>query len=946
MKRNLFIAAVLGILAAQSSMGAYDAMRPKEIITVSTGTETFTGNLGTENADKSETVIVKDGQGTLVVNQDAAMLYSLVVREGTMQLTNCNITNDTYRDGPNLTIGGVNACLELDNATYKQTGPTSTGRGYSNSLVVGGQDGDGKLVLKNSSELYVYHCLFAGSISYATLPQDSNTSGHVCGTYQGVEGDTLYREYSIANGGFQQAVDSNGNTLSTASIDLQGGSKLNLGMGMNLGNVSVSVDGPGTELNSALVQSSNMTTWGFSGDKHSITKVSITNGGVMRIGGHEYTTSEGATAKTTQTVLAAYQDNTHVDIKIDGEGSACEINGQLWVASHSSITNAQAELTISNGGTLYATGMTLFGYYGSQATVSLDNDATLKTDSSLYIGTGTTLTACNNSTIRGNAVNIKGGSVSIQGISCIEGDEQIYIYNGANVITNNNSFLKSAAVYLNSANTSLTNNSGIVATESIAIYGGASLTIDDTSTLTTKYCGIDSGSPVVNHGTIQYSGEDGETGTIVLYGGAEFQTGSASISGRTAQEITTPPEMTIDLQTGLSSMNAVYGATYDSEAADDSGVITLGTLLVGKDNMQYLSQTDLDSINTALRNGIGLTSGHENYTFSYRHEIGENITLGLSTDQLNKETGSENIALSGGGMTVKQGDDECTVGTIGTYVNNSKETEARVALQEGSSSTLEWKGAALETISHETSRLSAGSSIKVTPESDDGVLRVVSNSVLSNDGNVTVSLVDVLGTFSGSGTVAGKVQIQNGGQLVVGNSPGCPSYESLELQEGSTTVFSVAGLNTPSTGSNVGWASDTYSQITLTSGTLTIQDGAKIVIALGGNMLDINLLHTSQDFSLTLITGGTGYEALSSDVLATLLQNTTFTLTDETEGLFNPDIVSDWSITVNNAVYSVSGNTLVLSGSLTIVPEPSTAILALISLFGTAYRRRRRSVQH
>lgn len=882
MKRNLFITAVLGILAAQSSLWAYDAMRPEEIITVSTGTETFTGNLGTENTDKSQTVIVKDGQGTLVVNRDAAMLYSLVVREGTMQLTNYHITNDTYRESPNLTIGGVNACLELDNATYKQTGPTSTNRGYSNSLIVGGQDGDGKLVLKNNSELYVYHCLFAGSISYATLPQSSTTSAHVCGTYQGVEGDTLYREYSIANGGFQQAVDSNGNTLSTASIDVQGGSKLNLGMGMNLGNVSVSVDGPGTELNSALVQSDNMTTWGFSSDEHSVTKVSITNGGVMRIGGHEYTISEGATAKTTQTVLAAYQDNTHVDIKIDGEGSACEINGQLWVASHPSITNAQAELTISNGGTLYATGMTLFGYFGSQATVSLDNDATLKTDSSLYIGTGTTLTASNSSTIQGNNVALTGGN----------------------------------------------------------------LTIDDTSTLTAKTCEIYSGSPVVNHGTIQYSGEDGESGTIVLYGGAEFQTGSASISGRTAQETTTPPEMTIDLQTGLSSMNAVYGATYDSEATADSGVITLGTLLVGKDSMQYLSQTDLASINTALRNGIGLTSDHANYTFSYHHEIGENITLGLSTDQLNKETGSENIALSGGSMTVEQGTKACTEGTIGTYVNNSKETEARVALQEGSSSTLEWKGAALETISHETSRLSAGSSIKVTPESDDGVLRVVSNSVLSNDGNVTVSLVDVLGTFSGSGTVAGKVQIQSGGQLVVGNSPGCPNYESLELQEGSTTVFSVDGLNTPSSGSNVGWASDTYSQITLTSGTLTIQDGAKIVIALGGNMLDINLLHTSQDFSLTLITGGTGYEALSSDVLATLLQNTTFTLTDETEGLFNPDIVSDWSITVNNAAYSVSGNTLVLSGSLTIVPEPSTAILALISLFGTAYRRRRRSVQH
>ena len=73
----------------------------------------------------------------------------------------------------------------------------------------------------------------------------------------------------------------------------------------------------------------------------------------------------------------------------------------------------------------------------------------------------------------------------------------------------------------------------------------------------------------------------------------------------------------------------------------------------------------------------------------------------------------------------------------------------------------------------------------------------------------------------------------------------------------------------------------------------------------------------------------------------------TFTLTDEAGGLFNPNAASNWSVTVNKADYSaVSGNTLVLRGPLTIVPEPSTAILALISLAGTAYRRRRRSVQH
>lgn len=133
---------------------------------------------------------------------------------------------------------------------------------------------------------------------------------------------------------------------------------------------------------------------------------------------------------------------------------------------------------------------------------------------------------------------------------------------------------------------------------------------------------------------------------------------------------------------------------------------------------------------------------------------------------------------------------------------------------------------------------------------------MVNNGTLS--GSVTVN-----DELRGSGAVEGAVMVTSTGALIVVNSPGYQSVESLDLQVGSETVFSVSGT-VASTAGNTGWGSDTYSQILVTEGELT-----------------------------------------------TLLGNTTFELTDDEAALTGISSPSAWSVSVSDAAYSLSGNNLV-----------------------------------
>jgi len=181
--------------------------------------------------------IVKDGLGSLVVDQDTNMQCSLVVREGQLQITNATVNNDPALESPQLTVGSTQASFVLDHATYQQRVNSAYDRGYSNAVSIGGRDGDGSMTLQNNSLMTVSHKLFIGSSSMKVLPNDPNyeESAHVCGTYAGLEGFELYRDTHSIESTFANTTETpNGSRFSTGTLTIDA-STLDVGTSLKTG---------------------------------------------------------------------------------------------------------------------------------------------------------------------------------------------------------------------------------------------------------------------------------------------------------------------------------------------------------------------------------------------------------------------------------------------------------------------------------------------------------------------------------------------------------------------------------------------------------------------------------------------------------------------------------------------------------------------------------------
>lgn len=240
------------MLASLSPLyAAYDALRPQDILEV--GDETVIKVSENENyasrlAQKQQatttdnrTAIVKDGQGTLVIDEDADMQCSFVVREGTTTISGATVTNLPPVESPQLTIGGSNAHLILENgATYQQY--VSGGTGYVSAVSIGGRDGDGSLTLRGNSTLSVAHQLFIGIASVQELDNNNPTYGHVCGTYADSTGNVLYRDLPSSSGNFaNDKASASGAHFSTGTL-VANASIIKVGTGMTVGQAVIRLE--------------------------------------------------------------------------------------------------------------------------------------------------------------------------------------------------------------------------------------------------------------------------------------------------------------------------------------------------------------------------------------------------------------------------------------------------------------------------------------------------------------------------------------------------------------------------------------------------------------------------------------------------------------------------------------------------------------------------------
>jgi fibronectin-binding autotransporter adhesin len=187
---------------------------------------------------------------------------------------------------------------------------------------------------------------------------------------------------------------------------------------------------------------------------------------------------------------------------------------------------------------------------------------------------------------------------------------------------------------------------------------------------------------------------------------------------------------------------------------------------------------------------------------------------------------------------------------------------------------------------------------------------VASGVTLTNNGTVNGGFtVASGGTVNGSGTFSGAVVVN--GALNPGNSPGSQTYGAgLTLGAASTTTMEIAGLG--------GVAGTDFDYINVTGGTLTL-DGTLAIVDFGG----FDTSAQTGTYNLFDMVAGTGdFNTVTVDGNALAYNVGT----------------DDWSATVGDATYNFAEGTGVLS--VTVVPEPTAALLGGLGLLGLLRRRR------
>ncbi len=522
-------------------------------------------------------------------------------------------------------------------------------------------------------------------------------------------------------------------------------------------------------------------------------------------------------------------------------------------------------------------------------------------------------------------------------------------------------------------NTTLANAGKVTARELYA-FNGASL--DNSGDFNTTYAYV-ADSEVVNSGTLTapslyaYTSSIDNSGTIkadsiVIGESTSLITGLVSVTGC---EVAMHPEHTM-----VAAYNNGLQAVEESESrvyidSPDGDTLTIGARVESGDaegRMQYVYTKDLKEIDATIRQGLNLyefvydTEGKflgatkyneatSQVNLNVAHILGKSVTANVTTDDA-CHGGAVTVALDGSHLVVRVGEEEGSVdkvGTLGSYNEDVEETAASVRVNTAATgSTVAWEGSTMKTVAGETATLAAGNTVKVGREATeeqhavDGTLTVVGGSTLDNQGTIDAkTVVEQGGTLKGSGSL-GTTDVH--GNLVVGNSPGAPTFAGdLTLYSGSETVFSIAGLDTPATATLNGWESATYSQISITDGSLTLENGACFTIEFGGALL--SEIGGCQDFTFDVILVRGGDDSITLDGAAM------DTLRDNTELLISPDVLAGgagWSIEFDrsNLTYSVqdNGSTLHLAGKARLVPEPATATLSLLTLAALAARRRRK----
>ena len=888
--RTLVLALALVSLTPAFADVKYDALRPQEIITVAEGQTisnsdpSFTVDLSQEQIGKktnNRTAIAKDGQGTLVLDEEVDMFCSLVVREGTLLIKDTAVTDHPYVESPVLTVGGINAQVVLDNATFTQS--LKYNRGYVAAVCVGGRDGDGTFTLQNGAEFTHTQTMFVGGVSRVAPLDENDVHAHICGSYLSTEGDALFRDKAGAEGGFSNPfVGSTGTRPSTGTVNVLSGSKYNSGIGFYAGNGTINVDGEGSVINSGVRAASADYTWiGWVQSPLAKTVVNITNGGVFNAG-----------VQSAQTLYTTYYSDTTAEINISGQGSAFNVSGVAYIACGTA-ANCRTSIRVDDHGTLHAAQNLLMSYQGQNSSLQVTNGGDVVADAQFKIGANGWVDVDAASTVHANQTYLLEGAAFFnrgtiaQNNSVAELPESCYV-----ALSRGSRFQTGTATLSGRENPNREDTDPVDVRYATGLDG-----------VKVAYCDTGSADKAVTIGALL------EGDTVMQYiKKADIETINAAVKDGLALGDEAGFELKFLHEVGKLVTLEYTTDELNKKDGEERLVVAGGTVLVSDGEKQDLD-TKVGTIGS-YRDQAAETTAHlavsetQADSVVYWHGTGIETVAG-ETAFFNKDFN----------LDIKDGAGTLTVVTDSELVNESDEIKARITVQDGA--VLSNRG-----VLHSETQVEQGGTLKgagtIAATTVQGNL-IVGNSpgLLTATGNLTLTS-DSNTTFSVAGLENPATAVMEGWDSGTYSRISLQVGASLVLQEG-VRQFTIEFGGEDLLGSCLPGGQDTpiTLNLLLAEGSVTLPQGYV------GQMTEYGLDVTG------LI--GTVFR-VTTDAAAGL------GVADNMYVNFNE---GDYHYYVNQDEGGTCNLTLRGSGTITRVPEPATGTLGLLALAALAARRRR-----
>jgi autotransporter-associated beta strand protein/T5SS/PEP-CTERM-associated repeat protein len=696
--------------------------------------------------------------------------------------------------------------------------------------------------------------------------------------------------------------------------------------------------------------------WMFVGQDNSAGTYNLANTGSAGAGITGFAQGTGSFNATGNLLVGAFGDNRTGTVRVNTSGTLA-VSGELFIGdSQNSTANFLLEsgtMTANNkifvgnnkaNGTLTMSGGTLTKTGGDETFVGRDqgtgtitqSGGTITLNHNLYVGQSSGSTG---------TYNISGSSVLNVARDFVVGRESgtgnLNMTGGTITKTGDEKFIvghnNGVGTVVQSGGTISANNELYIGNENANASG--TYTLSGTGALNVSnevVVGRESGTGVlnVNGGTLttsgngnMYVGRRNGTGTLNQSAGTISVNKEFGVGTRDDNKIGTG---TYNLSGGLltASNNIFIGK---EEGASGTMTMTGGTmtgsdkLIIGHNRASGSLSHSAGTVN--VQNEVYI--GNENSASSVgTYTLSGSAVLNVGNEvQVGRDNGTGTFNLNGGTVTTKKiegGNGSATVNFNGGIVKAKQDesnfiTNLDTANLQGGGAVINSDGYQLATSQVFTgtggiTKNGAGTLTLSSTSSFSGATTVAGGTLVIS-GNISTSSLTTVNsgaTLSGSGTVGAAVI---NGTLAVGNSPGQMNFTNTVDLNG-ITVMEIDGTS----GAGVAGGHDF---INLTGA------GAAGVLTYGGTLtLDIGTAFGVGSYSWNLFDF-----ASETDTLATI------SLTDQYAGsLLDGDLNGIWDLTSGGNSWQFTESTGVLG--LTVIPEPSAALLGGLGVLALLRRRR------